>query len=119
MEKEEKSTAGQEFIKSIRPIGCALFLLTSIAVFLICLTSGNNPIPGYEAPESTGYYSQHIEELQNELEENVFPELEGIKSCDVDDGKLKIVIDEENFAVSRSAILHYFDSSLFTIKKSE
>jgi len=111
--KEYKETAGQDFVKKIRPAGCILFLFLMVAVLLICFTSGKNPIPGYEAPESTEFYSAHLDQLQTELQQQVFPALEGIEGSEIANGKLVVTIDEENFAVTRAAILRYFDVSLF------
>ena len=59
------------------------------------------------------YYSQNIEELATELEENVFPQLEGVLGWGKGEGKLIVSIAEEDFAASRSAILRYFDAELF------
>jgi hypothetical protein len=89
--------AGQEFVKKIGAAGCILFLVLAILVAAVCVTAGKDPIPGYEA----------------ELEANVFPRLEGVMDSYVEDGRLVVVISRDNFAVSRAAILRYFDKSLF------
>jgi len=107
-------TAGEEFVKKLRPVGCAILLIAAIAVVAICLSSGRDPIKGYAAPESTEYYAAHPEELADELESRVLPELEGVRACLVrSDGLVEIVIDSEDFAVTRSAVLRYFDADLF------
>ena len=114
--------AGQEFVKKIRPLGVVLFLVLFVLFLYICFTAGTNPIPGYESPHDSVYYSQNADtlgELKTELEANVFPKLGGIESCAVSDGKIKVVIDSENFATSRSAILRYYDESLFEFTKKE
>lgn len=114
--------AGQEFVKKIRPLGVALFLVLFVLFLYICFTAGTNPIPGYESPHDSTYYSQNdgtLEELKAELEANVFPKLEGEESCTVSDGKIKVVIDSEDFATSRSAILRYYDESLFEFTGKE
>ena len=99
--------------KTLKPFGCILCLLLMIAVMAICLTSGRDPIPGYSAPQTTEYYAENLEALEAELEENVLPELEGIVSCELVGEKLGITIQERYFAISRSAVLRYFDVTLF------
>lgn len=118
-QKEYRETAGQEFARAVRPAGCVLLLLILGAVLYICFTSGKDPLPGYEAPQSTEYYAQHLEELQTELETNVFPELEGISGSTVEEGHLRIGIQNDSFAVSRAAILRYYDLSLFEFDRVE
>ena len=109
-------TAGEDFVKWLRPAGCALFLGILILVLIICFSSGRDPIPGYAPPHDTAYYAQSaetMEELKAELEENVFPQLEGVLQCEARGGVLEIQINSEHFAVTRAAILRYYDSSLF------
>ncbi len=114
-------TAGQEFVKKIRPAGVALFLLIFILYLIICFTSRPDPLAGYEAPHNSTYYAQSDEalgELKAELEANVFPKLAGDESCTVKDGKLEIVTGGENFNTCRSAILKHFDAELFEFIRS-
>ncbi|MDR1131126.1 MAG: hypothetical protein LBL15_01760 [Oscillospiraceae bacterium] len=115
-------TAGQEFVKKIRPIG-VVFFLTLFALFMyICFSSGANPIPGYEPPHDSAYYAQNVQtltELKTELEANVFPALAGSISCRLEGGGLIIVIDKASFATTRSAIEKFYDGSLFTFVRSE
>lgn len=110
---------GEEFIKKIRPIGCAMFLILAILTAAVCMTVGRDPIKGYEAPEDTEYYAENLPELQMELEKNVFPELEGVLDSEIGDGVLIVEIDTSKFAVTRSAILRYFDESLFELVRIE
>jgi hypothetical protein len=111
--KDERPTAGEDFVKKIGPIGAALFLLLGIATTVILFTAGRDPIPGYAPPQDTAYYAAHLDELQAELEASVFPALSGAVSCREENGRLEIVIRKEDFAVTRAAILRYFDGSLF------
>jgi hypothetical protein len=107
---------GQEFVKMIRPLGAAIFLIVGILFVIICFRAGSDPIPGYESPRGAEYYSQDagtLNELKAELEQNVFPKLEGVAGCRVGDGVLIVTIESDSFAVTRSAILQYFDRSLF------
>ena len=106
-------TAGQDFIRRIRPVGAALFLLLAVAVAAVCLTSGRDPIPGYQAPQDTAYYAANPAALQAELEANVFPHLNGVRGCREADGKLEIILLGSDYAVTRAAILRYFDRNLF------
>lgn len=104
---------GQEFVKKLRPFGCVLVLTITVLSVLLCFTSGANPIPGYASPQSTEYYRENLPELKAELEQNVFPELDGIIDCEITGGTLSVTIDNAWLAVSRSAVLRYFDKSLF------
>ena len=111
---------GEEFVKKIRPLGCAAFLLLFAGVLLACLLSGQKPISGYEPPHDSSYYAQNqdtLEELRQELEENVFPYMDGVQSCTVGDGVLEITIDSGSFAVTRGKILKYFDKNLFLFRE--
>ena len=109
-------TTGQDFVKKIRPIGAAMFLMMFVLFLIICFTARTDPLAGYSAPHNLTYYSQNdttLGELKTELEANVFTKLTGVESCTVKDGKLKIVIDSEYFKNCRSALLKHFDNSLF------
>ena len=113
-----RETAGQQFVKRIRPAGCVLFLALAVLVTAILLTSGRDPIPGYTAPETTEYYAEHPDALAAELEENVFPTLpEYDMSAEAADGCVIVTIDSEHFVVGRSALLRYFDKSLLTFER--
>ena len=111
-------TAGQEFVKKIRPLGAIFFIAISALFIVIGFTAGTNPIPGYEPPHDSAYFAQNVytlKELQKELQTNVFPHLEGVISSEVKDDRLKIIIASERFATTRSAILRFFDESLFEL----
>lgn len=98
--------------KNLKPFGCILCLGLMVLVLVLCFTLGRDPVEGYEAPCATEYYAENPEALKTELEENVFPALEGIVSCRVEEGKVAVTIEEDVFAASRGAILRYFDASL-------
>ena len=110
-------SAGQEFVRKIKPIGAAMFLLMFVGVLIVCFTAGRDPIPGYSAPHDTAYYAENLGELQAELEASVFPVLETEAECFEENGVLVVVFPEENFAAPRSAVLRYFDESLFEFRK--
>lgn len=112
-------TAGQQFVKMIKPAGSALFILMFVMVLVLLFTSGQDPLDGYTPEHDTGYYLQDdstLAELKTELEGQVFPRLEGVLSCEVRQGALVIVIRENSFAVTRSALLQYYDASLFVFE---
>ena len=117
--KEEfKETAGMQFARAVKPAGCILLLLILLGVLYLCFTSGTDPIPGYEAPQGTEYYGDHLDELQAELQEHVFPKLDGDEESRVENGKLTVVLENDSFAVSRSAILRYYDEKLFDFQRA-
>ena len=105
-------------MRSIRPAGCALFLILAVLVTAICLTSGRDPVKGYSAPESTEYYAAHPDDLAAELEEHFFPALpEYEMSAAVTGDAVTVTIDDAHFVVGRAAILRYFDESLFLFER--
>lgn len=108
-----KRDPGRELVLAMRPIGCVLVVLFTIACMALMLKSGPEDIPGYAPPESDAYYAQHLDELQSELEESVFPALEGIVSCENTGQALEIVIDREHYIPSRAVIIRYFHRDLF------
>lgn len=111
---------GSEFVKKIKPFGCAFFLMLFAVFLFICFSSGADPIPGYEPPQDSSYYGQNAEtlkELCDELNENVCTKLDGIESCETDGEKVIITIDEKKFASARANILKYYDESLFEFEK--
>ena len=111
---------GQSFVKRIKPIGSAMFLLIFVMFLLVCFTAGNHPIAGYTAPHDSEYYAQSdltLGALKTELEANVFPKLDGQEGCAVLNGKLTVTIDAEHFVKSRAAIIQYYDRDLFTFVK--
>ena len=113
---EEKLTAGQSFVKSIRPLGCALFLLLAVLVTAICLTAGRDPIPGYTPPERASYEND-LSRLEQVLEEQVFPELPQYGLSAVVTGDTVTVTVDGNLAAARSAILRYFPEDLITFER--
>ncbi|MBE7016972.1 MAG: hypothetical protein E7420_02265 [Ruminococcaceae bacterium] len=113
--REEKKPvqSGQWLWKNLKPFGCILCLVIMVLTVIICLTAGKDPIPDYEPPRDSDYYAENIEELAAELEENVFPHLEGVVGWESAGERLVITLEEDNFAADRSALLQYFDTELF------
>ena len=114
---EEKLTAGQSFVKSIRPAGCALFLILAVLVAAVCLTAGRDPIPGYTPPERASYEND-LSQLVTVLETQVFPELpEYTMAARLTGDTVTVTIDDAHFVVGRSAILRYFPEDLITFER--
>jgi len=109
-------TAGQDFVKKIGTFGSVFFLLLFVLFLAYCFTAKPAPLAGYVSPHDSTYYGQSdvtLSELKTELETNVFPKLSGNESCWISDSKLIVAIDQDSFAATRSAILNYYDESLF------
>lgn len=114
---EAPMTAGQSFVKAIRPLGCVLFLGLAILVAAVCLTSGRKPIPGYEPSMTTEQYAADLSALEAELEGNVFPRLEYEMSAEVTGDTVTVTVEDENFVAGRAAVLRYFDESLLLFER--
>ena len=114
---------GEDFVRKIRPLGAALFLLAFVLFLIMAFTSGRPPISGYTPPQSAEYYARNEEslnELKAELEQNVFPALGGgVTDCRVSEGKLHLTIQKKQYPKLRSALLHYYESGLFTFAEAE
>lgn len=124
MDEQEAPRLGKEKLnsrdylwKTLRPAGCVLVLLLGVMAVYLCFTAGRDPIPGYQPPESTEYYAAHPEELLRELEENVFPRVDGVLAAETEAGAVAVTIAQEHFVVTRSALLRYFDESLLTLRQ--
>lgn len=120
--QEPKLSAGQDFVKKIGPFGSIFFLGLFVAFLIYCFTSSpKDPLDGYEPAHSSSYYSQSeetMQELKTELDENVFPKLDGIISDEIEDGKLTVSIEGDDYVESRDAILKYYDEDLFYFERS-
>ena len=118
-DKKEKLSGGEWLMSRFGKVGCIFLLLMAVVGVLICFTAGTDPIKGYQAPLSTEEYAAEPELLKAELEENVFPHLEGVLDCEVRDGGVAIPLAEDTFVVTRAALLRYFDESLLTLVSRE
>ena len=117
--EEEKPTSGQWLWKTLGPFGCVLALALMVMALVLCFTTGTDPIPGYEAPESSAYYAEHPDELARELTENVLPQLESKASVSVSGDTVVVAVEPDHYAATRSALLHFFDRSLLEIVQSD
>ncbi len=109
----EPQHPGFQIAGTLKIGGCILVLAITVAALAIMLTSGRNPIKGYEPPESSEYYAMHIEELESELAENVFPLLDNVEAWEVENGRITVTLTGGDYAVSRAALLRYYDAELF------
>lgn len=111
---EEKEHPGFQIVRWLRPGGAALVLLLGILFVVQCLMPPRAPVPGYKAPHDTEYYAQHLDELADELNENLLPQIDEYAYADYKDGwkVVYVTIDSETFSTTRASVLWYYDESL-------
>ena len=114
--EEEFVNPGQQWAQRLGVFGGIAVLLFSLVFVLTMLAAGPEK-PDYEPMYDTAYYMQHPEALQAELEQEVFPHVEGIQSCEVSDGKLVIGIRTKYFIDTRAVIIDLFDRELFIFEQ--
>ena len=102
-------TAGQAFVKKIKPLGCAIFLIVMVLFIVLAFTSGRGTVldTGSYAPPP-GVSADVPEALCAELKENLLPLLPGENECYVNQGKLFILLDGDFFKDCRATILHFY-----------
>ena len=109
---------GKNFVSKIGMVGCVMFLIMLVGFLLICFLSGSkSPIEGYEPPHESEYYMENTEELAEEINENIAPQLDGIVECYYEDDKVVVVAEEEEYFTIRSALLDYYEEELFDFRK--
>lgn len=114
---EERPTAGQAFVKSIRPIGCVLFLAMAVLMVAVCLTAGRDPLQGYRPPERASYEND-LDQLAQVLEEQVFPRLPQYDMTAAVTGEtVTVTVRQGNMQTAESAILRYFPKDLITFER--
>ena len=101
-------TAGEQFTKMIRPVGCVLFILVLVLFLILAFTSGGKAldIGDYAPPEMLD--RSDADALAAEIEENILPHLPGEGHCRVENGKLYVELSGEQFAACRATILEYY-----------
>lgn len=101
-------TAGEQFTKMIRPLGCVLFLVVLVLFLVLAFTSGGKAldIGDYAPPEMLD--RSDADALAAEIEENILPHLPGEGHCRVENGKLYVELSGEQFAACRATVLKYF-----------
>ncbi|MCF0138374.1 MAG: hypothetical protein HUJ66_08435 [Oscillospiraceae bacterium] len=101
----------------LKPAGCVLFIIVMVGFLAICFKPAAQPVEGYEAPHDSEYYAGRPEELKAELEDNLFPLLDGVIGCELEGTQLKIVFEEDCFAEAAGSIVYYYDRELFIFEK--
>jgi hypothetical protein len=109
---------GADFIKKLRPLGCALVLICFVGFLAVCFAPGEELLADYTPPKSGDYYAAHPQELSDELNENVLPLLPGSAVASVVDGVVVVTVQSESFFDVRSALLEHFDESLLTFERA-
>jgi hypothetical protein len=111
---------GQEFVKKLRPAGCALVVILTVIVTILMFTSKGIAVDGYDAPHDSDYYAEHIDELKTEIEENMLPKLEGVTaSLSVEDGKVQVTAESVSLQKVKNAVNYYYGLELFTFEEQE
>lgn len=114
---EPKLSAGEGFVKFIRPAGAALFLILFVIVTVFLFTAKGTPVEGYEPPHDSSYYREHTEELAAEIKENMLP-LIGAEGVTVSfaDGRILVEGGEEGVRAVRQGVIHYYAEEFFVFK---
>ena len=112
----EYETAGQQWAQRLGVFGGILVLLFSLMFVLTMVTAGPEKLD-YTPAHDTAYYVQHMDELQVELEREIFPHVEGIVSCETGDNKLVIGIQQSKYIETRAVIIGLFDRELFLFEQ--
>lgn len=110
--QEEYVNPGQQWAQRLGVIGGIVVLLFSLTFVLTMLTAGPEKLD-YTPAHDTAYYLQNLDELQAELEREVFPHVEGVQFCEEADGKLVVGIREKYYLDTRAVIIDLFDRELF------
>ena len=115
-DREESQEAyinpGQQWAQRLGVVGGMVVLLFSLVFVLTMLTAGPEKLV-YTPAHDTVYYAQNLDVLQTELEEQVFPHVEGVQFCEEADGKLVVGIREKYYLDTRAVIIDLFDRELF------
>ena len=115
-EQWEYESPGQQWAQRLGVVGGILVLLFSLVFVLTMLMSGPEKLD-YTPAHDTAFYVQNMDALQTELEREIFPHVEGIESCELEDDKLVIAIRQSNFIETRAVIIDLFDRELFLFEQ--
>ena len=108
---------GQAFVRKIGTFGITAFLIIFIGYFIVTFFFGSHTaLDDYTPPQTNEYYAQHIDELAEEISIGVAPLLDGIEECQVEDGRVIVVVTPERFATVRTSLLKVFDESLIDVR---
>ena len=114
--EREYVNPGQQWAQRLGVVGGIAVLLFSIAFVLTMLTAGPKKLD-YTPEHDTAYYMQNLDELQAELEQEVFPHVEGVGDCEIVDDKLVVGIRTKYFIETRAVIIDLFDRALFVFEE--
>ncbi len=105
---------GKQFVKWLRPAGCAAVLILTVLATVLLFTAKGAPVEGYEPAESAEYYAGHVDELLTEIENDLLPRLDapGVELA-LSDGVIAVTGPKQALHTVRLAIIHYFDKDLF------
>ena len=111
-------------LKKLKPLGIVLVLGCAVLAFITCLTVDMGIPERYESMHTPEYYREsveHLEELTAELEENVFPGLEGVTGCSVDTETMTVAVvtDREYTDKVRAVLERDFGEGLITVAAQE
>ena len=115
-EQWEYETPGQQWAQRLGVFGGIAVLLFSLLFVLTLVLSGPEKLD-YIPTHDTAYYAQNLDALQAELEQEVFPHVEGIVSCEVVEDTLVIGIRQSNYIETRAVIIDLFDRELFLFEQ--
>ena len=115
-EETEYVSPGQQWAQRLGLFGGIAVLLFSLVFVLTMLAAGPEKLD-YTPEHDAAYYAQNIDALQAELEQAVFPYVEGIESCEPADNKLVIGIRSSKFIETRAVIIDLFDRELFLFEQ--
>ena len=115
-EQWEYETPGQQWAKRLGGFGGIAVLLFSLLFVLTMVLSGPEKLD-YTPAYDTAYYAQNLDVLQAELEQEIFPQVEGIEFCEVVDDKLVIGIRQSRYIETRAIIIDLFDMELFVFEQ--
>lgn len=109
---------GQSFVKKIGAFGMAAFLLIFVGYLIVTFFSGSRTaLDDYTPSETNEYYAEHLDELAAEIKTDVEPILGSIEDVYVEDGKVVVEIENEDFFNVRNALLKKFDGNLLELRK--
>lgn len=106
---------GKQFVKWLRPAGCAAVLILSVLATILLFTAKGTPVEGYAPAESGDYYAEHPEALLAEIEAELLPRLDGAEGVELalEDGVIRVTGPKGPLHTVRLALIHYFDKELF------
>jgi hypothetical protein len=116
---EMSMSTGEEFVKKIKPLGCAAFILLTVAVVLTCFTTKGIAVDGYTPPHGSDYYSDHLDELAEELSGTLLPMIDATADFEVGEKVITITASTDDLNNLRPRILHYYDVDLFEFVYSD